>query len=319
MPSYDLFTLGETMLRLAAPSPLRLAQNEQLTFSVGGAESNVAANLARLGKRVAWHSRLPNNPLGGAVAGELRRHGVLLDTLIWAEGERLGLYFVDYGHGVRPTQVWYDRADSAASRMTPQDLPFEAIAGARWLHLTGITPALSANCAETVQVAAAYAREHGLSISFDVNYRAKLWSPQQAAETLSPLCEVADYTFLAARDASGLWGIEGTGATIAQDLQTRWGGVVIVTQGEIGVAAFDGQDLSEAPAIPTQILDRIGAGDAFVSGVLCRLLESASLPDALKFGAALAALKLNIWGDIALVTRAEVEALLSQNSNELNR
>ncbi len=220
MPTaYDLLTLGETMLRLAAPSPLRLEQTNQLNINIGGAESNVAINLARLGKRVAWYSRLPNNPLGQSVAGEIRKHGVVVDWVTWAENERLGLYFIDYGHGTRPTQVWYDRAHSAASHMTPQDLPWQAIAAAKWLHLTGITPALSPSCAETVLAAATYAQQQGIPLSFDVNYRAKLWQPEQAAATLAPLCQLADYIFLAARDAKTLWGVEG--ADVAQTLQEQ--------------------------------------------------------------------------------------------------
>jgi 2-dehydro-3-deoxygluconokinase len=317
--NFDVVTLGETMLRLSPPGALRLEQASQLEMNFGGAEANVAVNLARLGKRVMWFSRLPDNPLGQQCAAALQKHGVDVSRVVWSPNERMGLYFVEYGQPPRAIRVWYDRANSAASHMTPNELPLDAIALARWLHLTGITPALSQNCAETVHAAIDFAAKNAVTISFDVNYRKLFWDAAACAATLEPLCQKAHYVILALRDAHSLWHVEGDAAQAAQTLQARWGGTVIVTWGDKGAAACDGQDSLTVPAVPTSIVDRLGAGDAFVSGVICQLLENAPLQDALRFGTAVAALKLGIVGDVAVITRQEVETLLQNIRRDLER
>jgi 2-dehydro-3-deoxygluconokinase len=317
--TYDLVTLGETMLRLSPSGSYRLEQAAQLDMNFGGAESNFSINLTRLGKRVAWYSRLPDNPLGQQCAAFIRKYGVDTSAVTWAQNERMGLYFVEFGQKPRGIKVWYDRAGSAASRMTPSALPTHIIEQSRWLHVTGITPALSAGCAETVAVAVAFARTHGVTVSFDVNYRALLWDAPTAAKALTPLCQQADYVFLALRDAHNLWKMQGDAQQVAHDLQAQWNGKVIVTCGEDGAAACDGNETVKVPAVATTLVDRLGAGDAFASGVICRLLEDAPLVDAMRFGATVAALKLTILGDVALVSRAEVEALLQNQQKTLER
>ncbi len=148
--AFDLITLGETMWRLSPPGRERLENTTTLDIHVGGAESNVAATLARVGKSVAWWARLPDNPAGRQVANTLRAQGVNTSGVRWSEG-RLGTYFVEFGGTPRPTQVIYDRADSTASQMTPDDFDWDMLHGTRWLHLTGITPALRSSCIETIR------------------------------------------------------------------------------------------------------------------------------------------------------------------------
>jgi 2-dehydro-3-deoxygluconokinase len=315
----DVFTLGETMLRLSPPGNLRLEQATSLDIAFGGTESNVAVALSRLGKRVAWHSRLPENPMGRQVAAALLKQGVNVDSVMWSKDERLGVYFIEYGSPPRGIQVWYDRADSAASKITPGDLPLELIRSAGWLHVTGITAALSESCAETVSAAVDIATENGVNVSLDVNYRAKLWDAATAAAVLNPLCEKADVVIVAARDAHSLWDAPMDAIEAARMLQGRWGGTVIVTRGEAGSVGYDGADLAQADAIPVEIVDRIGAGDAFAGGVICGLLDGLPLRGALQFGSAVAALKLTIPGDMALVSRVEVEALLGNQRDMLSR
>lgn len=307
----DLVTFGETMLRLSPPSYEKLEDSPELRVHVGGAESNVAINVARLGLKTAWFSRLPQNPLGHTVRNYMRHHGVHTDHIIWTD-ERLGLYFAEFGaapHGVR---VWYDRAHSAASHMTPDDLPLDFIAEAKWLHVTGITPALSASCAETTSVALAHARNSGTTISFDVNYRSRLWSAEQAASILAPLCEAADVVLVAHRDAVELWHCADDVSQCAVELQERWGGIIIVSTGADGVVASNGNSVIEVPAIPATVVDRMGAGDALASGVIYKLLQKDSLDSALKFGVAMAALALSVPGDIAYVDHTDVERCLQQ-------
>lgn len=318
--SYDLITLGETMLRLNPPQPQRLGQSHSLELSFGGTESNVAANLARLGRRVSWWSRLPDNPLGRQLVQTLRGHGVYTDAVLFVEGERLGIYFVEHGKAPRGVQVWYDRADSAASHMQPDDVPESWLASGRWLHLTGITPALGGSCNETARRALDYAKSQGVVVSFDVNYRALLWSPEAAAQALAPFCQAADVVFIARRDAEQLFGImRHTAEGVAQALHAQWGDTVIVTDGDAGSVGSDGRTLHRAPALQAEIVDRIGAGDAFASGVIDRLLEAAPLAEALRYGAALAALKLTIPGDVALVSRADVQRVLDASSRSVQR
>jgi 2-dehydro-3-deoxygluconokinase len=203
--------------------------------------------------------------------------------------------------------------------MQASDLPLDVIRSARYLHLTGITPALSESCAATASAALAFAKEHDTRVSFDVNYRALLWSANTAAVTLEPFCETADIVLVALRDASKLFGESGSMSSVASSLQVRWGGTVVVTDGSNGAAGCDGKSRDSTAAFETEVVDRLGAGDAFASGLLCRLLEGASLADALRFAAATAALKLSIPGDIALVNRSEVDALLEQGSGTLSR
>ncbi|MCE7948871.1 MAG: sugar kinase [Chloroflexi bacterium CFX4] len=318
-PLLDVFTLGESMVRLTAPSPLRIEQAATFEAYVAGAETNVAVALARLGKRAAWFSRLPDTPLGRLAANFVRQYGVDVSGTLFVPEERMGLYFLERGMPPRPSRVWYDRANSAASRLKPSDLPLEQLAAARWLHLTGITPALSPSCEATCHAAISHARTHGLTFSFDVNYRSLLWSPQQARATLMPFCHAADVVFIASRDAAALFEVTGDAAQQAERLHQLWGGSVIVTDGANGAAAHAQRDAAACKAFVVQVVERVGAGDAFAAGVICRLLEGAPLSDALSFGAALAALKLSIAGDVALVTRQEVEALIATGGTALHR
>lgn len=317
--TYDLITFGETMLRFSPSAPLRLGQSHTLDMNFGGAESNVASNLARLGRRVAWWSRVPENPLGHQLTETLQGHGVHVDDVHYSPTERLGTYYVEYGTPPRGIRVWYDRANSAASHMQPADIPAGWLSTGKWLHLTGITPALSESCHQTVTYAIKEAQASGTKVSFDVNYRALLWSPEEAARQITGFCQRADVVFVARRDAANLFGVEGEIETVVTKLQNQWGGTVIVTSGESGAVAYDGDTLFSADALPVQILDRLGAGDAFASGVLDRLIDDAPLDEALRFGTALAAIKLTIAGDIAHTSRTEVDALLNKSHTQLRR
>ncbi|GAB4548860.1 MAG: bifunctional 2-dehydro-3-deoxygluconokinase/2-dehydro-3-deoxygalactonoki nase [Anaerolineae bacterium] len=318
----EFITFGETMLRLSAAGNQRLEAAQSFEVHPGGAESNVAAALARLGKSAAWISRLPDNELGRLTASRLRSYGIDLSGVSWSaaeQNERMGLYFVEFGAPPRPTRVRYDRADSAFSHMQPAELPLEMIRAAKWLHLTGITFGLLGNCTETARVLLSEARRADLIISFDVNYRAALWSPTTAGAALEPICEQAEVIFCALRDAVALFGMENHLRRATAGLHARFGKKVIVSNGSSGAAAMDAAGLVECPAFPVTIVDRVGAGDAFAAGVICRLSEGASLLDALRFGAAAAALKLTTVGDIALISRAEVEMVLRDNPPTLIR
>jgi 2-dehydro-3-deoxygluconokinase len=311
---YDFITLGEAMLRLSPPAYQKIAQAGAFDIQVGGAESNVAINLAQLGFRTAWLSRLPDTPLGRRLAAAIAAHGVDTGGVRFAPGERLGLYFVELGPPPRPNRVIYDRTSSAASRMSSADVDFARIAQAAWLHLTGITPALSPTCRAMTADVLRFARERGLTVSFDVNYRASLWPPDEAAQVLLPLLSLCHYVFVAHRDGQHLFGAPAEPSEAAAALRTQFGcQVLVMTLGDAGAIA---QTETEQVTVPqpfrvVQIIDRIGAGDAFAAGFMAACRWGQPLADALRYGHALSALKLTLPGDLALFSRAEVEQLIA--------
>jgi 2-dehydro-3-deoxygluconokinase len=307
------------MLRLSPPGLNRLEANSSLEIHIGGAESNVAVALARLGKRVAWWSRLPESPLGKLVAHKLNSYGVDTTGVRWIPQARLGTYFVEFGTTPRPTQVIYDRANSAASGMTPDDFNWSKVAESRWLHLTGITPALSDSCRTTIQHALEQAQQHGTPASLDINYRARLWPPDQAAAILDPLARLASVVIVAERDANTLFKVSGEPGDLTARLRDRWNGAVIVlTQSHAGASGYDGT-LHQVPAIPVPYPIQIGAGDAFAAGLIYALLDARPLAEALRYGCAVAALKLTMPGDLALISLGEVEQLLSAGGGGVAR
>jgi 2-dehydro-3-deoxygluconokinase len=314
----DLITLGETMWRLSPPGRERLEAARHLEIQVGGAESNVACAVSRMGKKTVWWSRLPDNPLGKQVANTLQTQGINVSGVKWTEG-RLGTYFVEFGTAPRATQVIYDRANSAASQMQPDDFDWAILRQTRWLHLTGITPALSASCLETIRRAMRAGREAGINISFDINYRAKLWTPQQAAPVLDELAKQSTMVIAAERDIRNIFGIDGSPDEMMKQAQERWNTTVVMTQGKGGSSAYDGSDVYHAEIFPVENAIQIGAGDAFDAGLLCALMDGKNLNEALVYGNALAALKMTMPGDIALVSRGEVDGLLANRPTGLVR
>lgn len=311
---FDLVTFGETMVRLSAGGGKRLEDAVTLDMATGGTESNVAVALARLGLRVTWLSVLADNALGRRVDADLRRHGVDTTRVLWSSTERAGVYFLDPGVSPRPTRVLYDRAGSAVARVDPDDIDYGIVGYARALHLTGITPALSAGCATVCHRLADAAVRAGIPIVFDVNYRARLWSPDDAAAGLAPLMARASVLFCGASDAKTIWGINGQPEEIASALLDRsQAELVVVTLAEHGAVAMtrSGECLRQA-ALPVTVVDPVGAGDAFAAGFLSRWLSDRSaIAVALQAGVAMAALKMTIPGDLALVTPEELEDALT--------
>ena len=319
---WDALTFGETMLRLSAPGFSRLEEAVSLDVRIGGSESNTAVALARLGMRVAWWSKLPANPLGRRIENEIRRWGVDTSQILWdaSPNARVGNYFLDFGLPPRGIDVYYDRAGSSASTLNREEINAEAIGRARLLHLSGITSALSPSCAEAVAQAIMVARQKNTLVSFDVNYRAKLWDAQAARRTLEPLLPQIDLLLTPLADAALLFGIGGSGPDVARELKTRYGvGTVVVTCGGEGAVACDDQgDQAAAPYALGHVVDRVGAGDAFNAGVISGYLQN-DLRAGLEYGVAMAALKHTMPGDLLLSTRQEIEAARSGASTHIRR
>jgi 2-dehydro-3-deoxygluconokinase len=308
----DVITLGETMLRFSVQVGESLEAAQQCAVDVAGAEANVAIGLARLGLRAGWLSRLPNNPLGRKVASEIRRHGVHLSGLIWAPAqERQATFFIEPGPTPRVTQVTYDRAGSAFSRIMADQVDWGVVRAARWLHLTGITPALGPGPLATLRRAIDEGRKGGLTISLDINYRWTLWSAEEATATLSPLLNEVDVLICAQKDAMILFGASDQAAQAAQGVHQRFEpDVTVLTTGASGATAFDGRLHSQA-AILTETVDPIGSGDAFAAGFIAGYLE-AGVTRGLKFGATLAALKRTYRGDVAWCSRQQLLRAIEQ-------
>jgi 2-dehydro-3-deoxygluconokinase len=315
---YDVVTLGETMIRLSPPGKQRIEQAVSLELRIGGAESNVAVDLARLGLRTAWVSRLVDNPLGRRIASEIRAHGVDTSHLIWTQDGRVGTYFVEFGAPPRPIRVWYDRADSAMARLSPEEIDWQVFGESRLVHLTGITVALSASCSQVVSLLVDRAREAGVTVSFDVNYRAKLWPPELAAEALSPICGKTDILFVGSHDAARLFACQGPPEQMADQLRGMFGArIIALTKADGGSVCLDDNGIySEGPYPAVAEVDRVGAGDAFASGFLFGYLEGKDPALCLRYARALSAIKYSMPGDLAITTREELESLVSRPPQE---
>jgi 2-dehydro-3-deoxygluconokinase len=317
--SMDVIAFGETMLRLTPPGFERFSQATNFEIHIGGSESNTAVGLSRLGLRVAWLSRLTDNPLGRKIAEGLAAHGVDTRRIIWTSADRVGTYYLERGTRPRGSQVFYDRAGSAMSRIEPRDFPTSV-----WLeerprvfHTTGITLGISPSAAATAEAAARQAKEAGVLISFDVNYRSKLWSPEAAQRGCETLLGIADIVFIPERDLATIYGCPTNDISAAIDSFARRcpQATVVVTRGGQGAAARTASGVVHLqPALMAEEVERLGGGDAFSAGYLYGLLTSADVAQALRWGVAVAALKYTIPSDLPLIDHREVRALVEGES-----
>ena len=305
---HDLVTLGEVLLRLAIPSPGRFETARQLDVQIGGAEANVAATCARLGLRTALISALPANAWGDRVRRELASHGLDCAGVRMREDARLGVYFLEYAAPPRPIRVLYDRRDSAFARLTVDEVDWEPLRRARLVHLSGITPALG----DAPRALFRHALDEAELVSFDVNYRAKLWKPDEARDLILGVLPQVRYLFIGADEARTIFGLEGEAEAVLTGL-TRLAPKATVTlmQGEAGSTVADRARLYRpAPRHTVQVVDPIGAGDAYVAGFLWAVLQKRPLQDAVNIAATVAALKCSLWGDIALINAQDVDDAL---------
>ena len=317
-PRFDVTSLGEMLLRLSVPSGERLETTNHLDVYAAGAEANVLSLLARLERKTYWAGALPQNSLGRLAANALRVSGADTNGIIWKEVGRIGTYYVEFGAPPRGIQVSYDRADSCMSALKPDEIDWDALLDTRLLHLTGITPALSLSCQQIVERALQQARQRGLSVSFDVNYRQKLWNKTDAQNILLPMMQGVELLCCSARDAIHLFDCSGTPLDVAQSMlaisQAKY---VVITNSEEGAILWDGNERLHEPARPTQIIDRLGAGDALAAGVIHGWLDG-DMRAGLRYGVTLAALALSQFGDMVITTKTELLAL-SQGDSTLTR
>ena len=308
-PQFDVITFGECMLRFSPTAGQMLEQADQLRVDPAGTESNMAVALARLGRRVSWFSLLPDTPLGRWITTRLDSHGVDVSHVIWT-GDRVGVFFLEPGTPPRGSRVVYDRADAAVSFLKTEIVDWDIFVNARIVHTTGITAALSDSCRIFTEEALQKAGSLGCRTSFDINYRAKLWSPDEAAHTLTPILHNVDILISTMADIELIFNIDGSPEQIIQELSTRFNNeMIILTLAEGGAVGWseDTGFLRTGPHSVEQV-DRLGAGDAFDAGLLYGILQD-DLKSGLSFGTALAALSYSEQGDVTWSTLEEVRHL----------
>lgn len=341
---FEVVTFGEAMLRFVPPHFQRLEQTTSFDVQVGGGELNVAVGASRLGLKSTWVSRLPNNPLGRLLENRVRQAGVDTSHVVWAKEGRLGLYFVEFGAAPRPSSVLYDRAHSAISAIKPGEVDWKKIFdGAKWFHTSGITPALSDSAAGATREALQAAKQGGLTVSYDLNYRAKLWSAEKAQAVQEPLMEYVDVLITTEEDTSVVFKIKAEGKTddrgfkevsaerykeVARRLQEKFRfKAVAITLREnplvwrntwTAIAYAEGKFYDDVK-YELEIVDRIGGGDSFSAGFIYGCLVKKSYEAAVRYGNAFSALKHTIPGDFNWATLAEVETLLKGTSLRVAR
>jgi 2-dehydro-3-deoxygluconokinase len=317
----DIVTFGETMLRLSPPRGDRLERTGELDVQAGGAESNVAVAAARLGADAVWISKLPDSPLGRRVVSELRSHGVRTGIAWDDSGEtRMGTYYLEHGGDPRGTNVIYDRSGAAVTTAKPAELPRGAVRNAEVFYTSGITPALSSTLAETTASLLETAQDADTTTAFDLNYRSKLWTPEEAGEKYESLFSHVDVLVGAERDIEACLGRSGDPADVARELADEYDfETAIVTLSDEGSVAVHGDEAYQQGVYAADTFDAIGTGDAFVGGFLANRLDGGDVPSSLAYGAATASLKRTIDGDLAVVTPEEVAAVVAEDADAISR
>ena len=332
-----IVTLGEIMLRLSPAGCKRFVEVDAFDVIWGGGEANVAVSCANYGHDAYFVSKLPAHEIGQGAVNALRRYGVHTDY-ICRGGSRVGIYYCETGASMRPSKVIYDRAGSAIAEADPTDFDFDAIMeGADWFHWSGITPAISDKAAELTLLACQAAKRHGVTVSVDLNFRKKLWTPEKARSVMVPLMDYVDVCIGNEEDADLCLGfkpdadVEG-GDTSAEGykgifraMAEKFGfRIVASTLRESFSAtcngwkalAYDGKAFYESKRYEINpIIDRVGGGDSFSGGLIHGLLTMDSVQDALEFAVAASALKQTIPGDFNLVSADEVKALAGGSAN----
>ena len=326
-----VITFGELMLRLAPEGYLRFVQADTFEATFGGGEANVSISLANFGADTSFVTKLPSHEIGQMAVNSLRKYGV--DTsLIARGGKRVGIYYLEKGASQRPSKVIYDRAGSAIAEASKADFDWDKIFdGAGWFHFTGITPALSDELAEICLEACKKAKEKGIIVSCDLNYRNKLWSKEKAGEVMNKLCQYVDVCISNEEDANDVFGIKAPNTDVtageinsegykyvADELKKRFGfSYVAITLRESisasdnrwGAMLYDGSDYYFSKKYNVHIVDRVGGGDSFGAGLIYSLMHNETPADAIEFAVAASCLKHSIEGDYNFVSVDEVKKL----------
>ncbi|MCZ6775153.1 MAG: sugar kinase [Ignavibacteria bacterium] len=335
MTNTKVVTFGEIMLRLSTPGNQRFAQATHYDVNYGGGEANVAVSLAQFGFDVFHVTRLPNNEIGDSALNELRKYGVRTEYILRG-GERLGIYFLESGASQRPSKVIYDRSHTSMAEMKPGMVKWDNVfKGAKWLHVTGITPALSTTVADATIEAIKAARSGSLTISCDLNYRKNLWTREKAQQVMNQVLQNVDVAIANEEDAELVFGIKagdtdvGAGRLdealyqdVGKQLMQRFPSLkyVAITLRESLSASdnnwsavlWDGNTFYQSKKYSVRIVDRVGGGDSFGAGLIYGMLTGKNAKDSLEFAVAASCLKHTVPGDFNHCSVAEVESLIKE-------
>lgn len=334
-----VITFGEILLRLAAPGYTKLFQKDSLEATFCGGEANVAVSLAIFGLDSAYVTKVPDNDVGHAAINSMRYFGVDASNVVYG-GERLGTYYLEKGASQRPSKVIYDRAYSAISRAEKGDFDWDKIfEGADWFHWTGINPALSDELGTICEKACKAAKEKGLTISCDLNYRGKLWSSEKAQSVMKPLMQYVDVLIANEEDSEKVLGLKYEGTDVesaelnragyvwtAEQINKLYGCKKIATTLRKSYSAsrngwsamlYDGEDNKAyfSKEYDIQIIDRVGGGDSFAGGLIYALTQKMKSQEAIDFAVAASCLKHTMEGDYNRTTVADVKNLLKSGGN----
>jgi len=335
--SKKVVTLGEIMLRLSTPDFKRFVQADSFDVTYGGGEANVAAALCNYGLKGTFVTKVPNNAIGQSAINHLRCYGV--DTQYIARGgDRLGIYFLETGASMRASQVIYDRAGASIADVAVSEFDFDKILdGADWFHTTGITPALSDKAAMLAEAALKAAKAKGITTSIDLNYRKKLWTKEKAREVMTKLCQYVDVCIGNEEDADTTLGFKAKDTDVTKgelnlegfkdvfkQMKDKFGFKYIASSlreshsaSDNGWSAllYDGKEFYHTRKYEVRIVDRVGSGDSFASGLIYGLVTGMPMKDAAEFGVAASALKHTIPGDLNHATLSEVKDLMKGDAS----
>ena len=334
--SKKVVTFGEIMLRLAPEGYMRFVQAESYGATYGGGEANVAVSLANYGLDASFVTKLPSHEIGQAGINALRRFGVQTSDIVRG-GDRVGIYFLEKGASQRPSKVIYDRAGSSIATATTNDFDWDKIfEGASWFHFTGITPALGDNVADICLEACKAAKEKGITVSCDLNYRNKLWSKEKAGQVMGELCQYVDVCISNEEDANDVFGIKAAGTDVtagqvnhegykdvAKQLADRFHFSKVAITLRTSISAndnkwaamlYDGTDCYFSKQYLMHIVDRVGGGDAFASGLIYAMMHGYKPMDMANFAVASSAIKHTIRGDANITDDVEsIRNLMNMN------
>lgn len=309
----DVFSVGETMIIFQAMQIGNFEDIPALYQKIGGAESNVLIGLARLGHNVAYMSQVGKDPFGKRIIKSIRAEGVDVSNVKVSSDNPTGLLFKEQ-KTKEATHVYYYRKDSAASKMSVQDIPADVIKSSKFIHLTGITPAISLSCREMIFKIIEIAKENHIPIIFDPNIRFKLWPKEEAKEVILDIAAHADYILTGLSEAEFLLGTTNE-SDICNILTKNEGQVIVIKKGASSTLFSINGKSTEVPTVPVSgIVDPVGAGDAFAAGFIHGLLTNQSLERSVYFGNLLGACVIQQFGDIeGLPNREEFEMLCQSN------
>jgi 2-dehydro-3-deoxygluconokinase len=311
--------IGETMVMFGPPPHELIEYCSHFVALLGGAEANVAIGLERLGMHAGWVGKLPQNALGRKLVNETRSFGVDTSAVVWSETGRVGTFFVEWGAAPRPLVTIYDRAGSAATTLAADELDWDYLLSAEWVVLTGITPALSDTCRATTLEIACRARQAGVRVAFDMNYRSLLWSRDEARKAYRALLPHVDLLVATEPDVEIVLGKHLERRDALRALADCCGAQVIaMTLGAEGALGYECGAFHQVPGYDVQCVNRLGAGDAFLAGLIYGFSQW-NLRRGLAYGIAMAALKMTVPQNIPLINRVDVERLVAGRNSDVIR